>query len=338
MKKILALLLFVTTSVLAETPREPFPSDYKPLPCARPELIGAEETPEHIGNVGRTLHRMNLRNDWLDAHWDEMMAAFKPVQAKVANCLAIPSNSWLFCNDFMFDEFVATNHFAKGTDDYDQWAWATRAYHVLLDNSIRASFREGQKCSAEQPLPGERRLDVWMVPAKFGPDFDGTLTVYAIDAETRIPIEGYITVEGQTLPFSRDSPVGLPMSQYRMTWPVKFNEARTSEGHREFVVPTMVITAKGYPVVRMPIPIDVPKLTIEMTPSVLKRGKNEITITARDAVTGKPAEMRVMGGDQVLGDTNKPFTIELARGQKRPEIWITSLFDKYGDVVVAKAE
>jgi hypothetical protein len=48
--------------------------------------------------------------------------------------------------------------------------------------------------------------------------------------------------------------------------------------------------------------------------------------------------MRVMAGDLVLGNANAPVTLEWKKGQKRPEIWITSLFDRYGDEVVAPAQ
>jgi hypothetical protein len=75
-----------------------------------------------------------------------------------------------------------------------------------------------------------------------------------------------------------------------------------------------------------------------MTPSPdqLKPGKNIITVTARDAATGKPVEARVMAEDMAVGETNKPFELQLTRRDKRPEIWVTSLFDRYSDVVVAK--
>jgi hypothetical protein len=78
-------------------------------------------------------------------------------------------------------------------------------------------------------------------------------------------------------------------------------------------------------------------VTMDPDPSKLKRGKNTVTITARDAATGTPVEARVMGGSSVLGKTNVPFELEIVKGQKRPEIWVTSLYDRYNDVVVVSA-
>jgi hypothetical protein len=82
------------------------------------------------------------------------------------------------------------------------------------------------------------------------------------------------------------------------------------------------------------------RVAIEVSPAIdkLKRGKNKITVNAIDVMTNKPVELRVMLGETILGDTNKPLEFEVKKGEKRPEIWATSLFDKYSDVVVAPAE
>jgi hypothetical protein len=71
-----------------------------------------------------------------------------------------------------------------------------------------------------------------------------------------------------------------------------------------------------------------------MTPAKLHPGKNRVTVTARDAESGKPVEGRVMAGELVAGDTDQLLEIEVPRRGKAPEIWVTSLFDAYGDVVV----
>jgi hypothetical protein len=73
-------------------------------------------------------------------------------------------------------------------------------------------------------------------------------------------------------------------------------------------------------------------------PAELKPGTNTITVTTLDAATGKPAEMRVMAGDRVLGKANAPLQFEWKRGEKRPEIWVTSLWNRYSDVVIAPAQ
>jgi hypothetical protein len=78
-------------------------------------------------------------------------------------------------------------------------------------------------------------------------------------------------------------------------------------------------------------------MTVAMKPNALHGGKNVITIDARDAATGKPVEARVMSGGDPIGDTNIPITLQVNRKGQHPEIWVTSLFNLYSDVVVAKA-
>jgi hypothetical protein len=87
------------------------------------------------------------------------------------------------------------------------------------------------------------------------------------------------------------------------------------------------------------MPYDVPTLKTSITPdpSKLKKGTNRITVTTVDAVTGKPVEMRVMAGTTVLGESNKPIDLVLT-SKKSPEIWATSLFNVYSDVVIAPAK
>ena len=45
-----------------------------------------------------------------------------------------------------------------------------------------------------------------------------------------------------------------------------------------------------------------------------------------------------MLGERTIGPGNTPIEIERGKNEKLPEIWVTSLFDRYSDVVVAKAE
>jgi len=98
------------------------------------------------------------------------------------------------------------------------------------------------------------------------------------------------------------------------------------------------VIGPGYPLTTLVLPAPPPKVIVEMLPppEKLKSGQNTVTVTARDAEAGKPVELRVMVGTKPAGESNKPFVLEL-KGKKRPEIWTTSLFDAYSDVVVMKA-
>jgi hypothetical protein len=71
-------------------------------------------------------------------------------------------------------------------------------------------------------------------------------------------------------------------------------------------------------------------------PARLRLGKNVVTVQAHDAATHQPVEARVMLGDRVGGETNIPFVIDVKKKGAIPEIWVTSLFDRYSDVVVAR--
>jgi hypothetical protein len=335
--KRLVILFLLALPTFAQAPREIFPSDYKPQACA--EDVCTSFPRAQLAQFGAAHRKLQLEQDWIDAHWDEMTTVFRPICAKIGNCLAVPGNDWLFCTDFLRWEFIATaDRYPAGSKDYEQWQGSALMFYIGLKNAIVAAEPKSQACARAQAAPAERKLEAWTKPARIGPDYDGFLTVYAIDAETRIPVKAHITIEGQTLLPAYDSPDGSAMSFYRFRWPVTLNPVPNADGHRDLVVPNAIITAEGYPVTTLPIPYEVPKVIIEMQPpaSKLKRGTNAVTVTARDAATGQPVELRVMAGTRILGNTNKPLTLEITG--KRPEIWATSLFHRYSDMVVAKAQ
>jgi hypothetical protein len=193
---------------------------------------------------------------------------------------------------------------------------------------------EAQKCMAAQPQT-EKTLQAFVVQQNIGPDFNGELRVHAYDADTHIPVRAYLNIDAGKLQ-SIEGPV--PRTGYPNKWRGHLKRVPNADGHFDVVTPTATLTAEGYKTLTFPMPIDVSKMIVEMTPSPdqLKPGKNIITVTARDAATGKPVEARVMAEDMAVGETNKPFELQLTRRDKRPEIWVTSLFDRYSDVVVAK--
>ena len=112
-------------------------------------------------------------------------------------------------------------------------------------------------------------------------------------------------------------------------------ESRISRAvcNREFT-----IGAPGYPPTSFRLPAVVPKAIAAMTPAALKPGKNMITVTAHDSITGKSIDGRVMLGNDEAGFTNQPIAIEWKKGTKRPEIWLKPYLDRYSDVVIEPAE
>lgn len=340
--KTLAALLLLSLPALAQTPREIYPSDYKPVPCAAKNVCNSFPRVD-FARYGVSLRKLPLRQHFVDQHWDELVSAFTPICTKIANCLGSPANAnWVFCTDFMRPDFLATaDRFPRGSDDRDQWSMAALVWFIGLDKAAMASLKEAQDCLASQPAAaGERKLDAWINPVKIGESYNGNLTVYAIDRETHIPVMATIAVEGQELKPANDSPTGHAITYYKFPWPVRFNFVPNAGGHQDLVVPNVIVSAPGYETASLPLPLEPPRVIVELQPpaSQLRKGTNTVTVVAKDAVTGQPVELRVLAGPKTLGNTNKPLVLELPSGTKRPEIWVTSLFKRYGDVVVAKAE
>jgi hypothetical protein len=336
MKKSLAFLLLVASSAFAQAPiRDKFPDDYKPSPCAADTDAVCESHPKNrFKAAGLTYRGYDIETEWINAHWDEMREAFKPVCAKVGNCFTGAGNDPVYCLHLLQEDFFnKCERFPAGSSDRDQCDMFATIYWMGL-NANAPRQQESQKCMAAQPQT-EKTLQAFIVQENIRPNFNGELQVHAYDADTHIPVRAYMTIDTGTLK-STEGPV--PRTGYPNKWRGRLKRVPNADGHFDVVAPTVTLTAAGYETLTFPMPIEVPKMIVEMTPSPdqLKPGKNVITVTARDAATGKPVEARVMAEDMVAGETNKPFELELTRRDRRPEIWVTSLFDMYNDAVVAK--
>ena len=335
------LVLLASLNAFAARPtigHQPFPDDYVPHPCAAAAAC-ASLSRSQIVDAAATLRGYTIDQAWLEAHWDEMLELVRPTCAKLATCYATPGNSSLFCMDLLFPEFWGKcDRYPKDSPDYEQCSLFMRIYSLRADLKDKETWEQAQACAAKQPArtqPGT--MKVWMSPERIGDEYSGKFTVYALDVETRVPVQALVTMEGTRL--SARAPGGKPWTNYEIEWPVKFRRVPNADGHTDLVPPSVTVTADGYAPITLTLPAEPRKVVVGMTPSAgkLKPGPNTVTVTAKDVVTGQPVELRVMLGDTVAGDTNKPITIELPKGQKRPEIWATSLFEKYSDIVVAPA-
>ena len=339
---LLVLTIVSATSALASRPtagHQPFPADYKPHPCA-PAQACASISRSSVTQAGATLRGYGITEDWLDANFDAMIELIQPTCAKLATCYATRPNGSLFCMDLLFPEFWGLcDRYPKDSEDYEQCAMFMRIYTLRADLQDKALWTEAQACAAEKTSRTETgKLEVWIAPASIDRDYKGKFTVYALDTETRVPVQALVQMDGQRL--SARAPGGRPWTNYEIEWPAKFVRVPNAAGHTDFVAPAITVTAEGFAPVTMTLPMVPSRVNVEMTPAAdqLKRGRNTVTFNARDADTGEPVELRVMLGETVLGDTNKPLQLEITPGQKRPEIWATSLFDRYGDVVIVPAE
>jgi hypothetical protein len=344
MRKILLLLplaiLALALPVLADGPvvREVFPSDYTPQPCAADtSAVCKSFNKEQLSTYGGQFRGFDLRQTWVNEHWDEMRTLFVPFCAKIANCFTVKDNDWVYCVDLLREDFLGTCvKFPEGSEDRRQCSMFAMTYYLGL-GAKTALHKTSQECvDAQPPAAAPRKLAAWIQPQTYTQDFNGEMYVNVYDAETHIPVRAKLTIDGGTLT-STEGPV--PIAFYPSIWRAGLKLVPNAQGHRDTATPTATLTATGYEPLSFPIAIDVPKLTVEMSPAAnkLKRGMNTITVTTRDAATGQPVEMRVMAGDRTLGPANTPLQFEWPKGKKRPEIWVTSLFDRYGDVVIAPA-
>jgi hypothetical protein len=334
----LAVLLVLAVPALAET-RAVYPDDYKASPCATDTACKTFRQSQFADIAA--LRGWDIGQEWVDAHWSELSAALAPACAKIATCFATASNSSTFCSDVVAEEVFATtcDRYPAGSQDRTKCTFFVRTYLAGHDRNSAAPSKKVRACAKELPATGERTLEWWMSPATIGPDYDGSFRVYAIDSETRVPVLARVIVDVKQKVYAEDAPSGLPSTFYRVPWKGKLVRVANAAGHRDVVAPQVRIEAAGYKTVTFQLPMTIPTMNVTMhpDPSQLQPGTNRVTISATDAITGEPIEARVMGGSAILGKTNIPFDLTIAKDQKLPEIWVTNLYDRYSDVVVAPA-
>ncbi len=337
MKRLLLLLLFAG-SALADRRREIFPSDYTPSPCAPAEAC-ASFAQSSMRSAAWQFFGLTLDSNWIAAHWDEQMKSFRPFCTKLATCQATPGNHWWFCNDVFIREIRATcdQRYPRTTNlkEWEQCDGFARIFALGVDQQGKTLWEKAQDCAKALPQ-SRRKMEVWLEPATIPIDYDGEITIFAINTDTHVPVEASVRIEGQIL-YSRESPTGKLLTLYPFKWPRKLRRVTNAQGHTDLVPPDVVLEAPDYETIRVQLPTIVPKLKVTMAPLKLRRGKNRVTVTAFDDATGTAVEMRVMVGDQQVGNTNEKIEIELPKG-KRPEIWLASLFNAYSDVVVVPAQ
>lgn len=284
------------------------------------------------------LRGLTIEKEWIDAHWDEMMRAMAPWCAKAATCYATGANTYLWCNDMVGPRVPSMcEMYPEDSEDRARCGLLSRVMWMGFDRLAKPRWLDVRECVKASAVPGERTLDVWIEPAQFDASWDGTFTVFAIDAATRVPVMARVVLEGQKIR-GEDHPDGKPSTGLPLRWTLTWKRVPNADGHHDFAPPLFSVSAPGYRTVTFPVPAEPPRLVVEMTPKSLKAGRNAVTVAVRDAATGQPVEMRVMAGTATAGRSNEPFVLDVPPGSKLPEIWITSLFGRYADVVVAKGE
>lgn len=337
---LIAILLSAASLAAAQQPpRQPFPDDYKPNPCA-PEKPCESYPRSQMRNAAYDMLGLRLDPRWVEDHYDQMLQLYAPVCRKLAACYATPGNNFLFCDDIVIPEYraVCDKTFPKSTNpvDNEQCHGFTEIWALGVDMRGKEVSEPAQACAQEKHLGDVAHTKppiVWMVPETIPPGYTGYIYVYALDPDTHMPMRASITVDKQIL-YAPSNPAGALSTGYPFKWPIKYNREKNADGHFDVVSPLVTVSAESYPTVTFTMPSAPPKMIVEMTPAKLHPGVNRVTVTARDAATGQPVEARVMAGEDVAGEANSLIEITVPKNGKAPQIWVTSLFDLYSDVVV----
>lgn len=328
---------------------DPFPPDYTPSPCAVEDSC---KTFPRSNMPSAALQELGFRLDafWVDQHFDAVVNAMAPACRRHATCLGTAGNIFWFCNETLGIEVrpICDKLFPRNVSptDWNECTWLRDTILMGIEG-VKGAWQAKQECAKAAAKPHTKPLDFWMVPAKLPVGFSGDLMFYALDPDTHVPVLARIEFEGQQV-WSPANPAGNPITFHAVPYTLKFNRIPNADGHTDVVPPTITVISPAYPAavpgpaypdLKLRLPVDVPKVIVEMNPPAakLRRGKNSVIIAARDADSGKPVEMQIMLGEDAIGQTNKPVTIEIAKGGHHPEIWLTSVFNRYSDVVVAKA-
>jgi hypothetical protein len=315
-----------------------FPADYKPSPCA-PHFTCRSFDLDKIPGAAKSFLGLKLSRQWVEDHAKDLLEDFAPICEKHATCMGTLGNAFMFCDDVVTPEFrgVCDGRFPrdKSMSDWEQCKFFAEIFIMGVDTNMLAVGQSAQECAAGVPR-SSGTMDVWIEPATISPDNKDYITFYALDTATHIPVAAEVRLLGENL-IDPANPAGTPATYYPFKYTTKFRRIPNAEGHTDLKPALVTIESPYYPKVTMDLPVKVPRMILEMSPPVgrLKPGENTVTISAHDADSGKLVEARVMIGERWGGDTNKPFKLNVPRrGEPLPEVWVTSLFDRYSDQVV----
>lgn len=341
---VLAFALLAAVSAGAATPPPSplpvFPDDYTVSTCA-PTSCDTFHTDEFANAAFRFL---GLSTDlhWFEAHSDELLALMEPFCKKRNTCIATPGNAHMFCDDLVTPGMrtACDTKYPREKDPHgwDQCSAWVEVYALGMTQQSLPVWRTAQACAKPGAFMHDELPEVWMAPEKIPTNYEGYLTIFAIDRNTHVPVYGHIGWENQII-YAPSNPTGETATYYPFKGPVKLVRVPNADGHFDVVPPKVTITWEYYPTMTYRLPMIIPTMTAQLeTDKNFKRpGKHTIKVVAKDA-NGSAADVQVMLGDRAIGPANTPIEVERDKNEKFPDIWVTSLFDRYSDVVVAKAE
>ena len=337
MRRFLVILLFAIPLRAADTPRAIFPSDFTPSPCAvETSCISFDDSA--MVSAGFNFLAFRLDAEWVARHGQQVKDAVAPFCRKHATCQGTANNSYTFCDDVLATEArpVCETLFPKGknANDWEQCKMYLEVYLMGIDQNGINTWKKAQACvKAQPPVTHSKPLDVWMTPAQIPYEYKGYVTFYGIDPDTKVPILADVNFEDQ-IHYDEANPAGRSATFYPMKLPFRYIRVPGKNGRTEAVPPMVTIVAPGYPPATFRLPAPVPQAIVEMKPAALHPGKNVITVTAKDSISGRGVDGRVMLGDDEVGFTDRPIAIEWKKGQKRPELWLKPYLNRFADVVI----
>ena len=340
MRRLLLVSLLLAVPLRAEdAPREIFPSDYTPSPCALAVSCISFDDSQMADAAFRFL-ALELDGKWIQKHAPEIKAAVAPLCRKHATCQTLPTNSYMFCSDVLAAEArpLCDKLFPEAADAHAsvQCKRYMEIYLMGIDQFGINTWRQAQACTAKQPpVTHTKPLVVWMKPASIPYEYKGDVEFFSIDPDTKVPVWATVDIEGQKL-LAPANPAGASATYYPFPFPFKYVRVPNQEGHTDAAPPLITITAPGYPSASFRLPAVVPKAIVEMKPATI--GSGPVTVVAHDSVNGKSIDGRVMLGNDEVGFTNQPITISWKAGTKRPELWFKPYLNRHSDVVRLPAE
>jgi hypothetical protein len=342
-----AVALCTAASLMAGTyvppsPRPPYPDDYKPVPCAPVSCESFNEDDLH--SAAYSFLGLNVNAPWFQAHEAELRDLITPFCKKRNTCMATPGNVNMFCDDLVTPEIrtICGKKYSKPEDakDLEQCQAWVETWALGMTQKSYKPWLAAQECAKPYGVMHTQTPDVWMAPASIPSDYTGYLTFFAIDRDTHVPVFGHISGWEGNILYAPSNPTGETATYYPFQGPFQLVRVPRPDGHTDIAGPMLTMKFDFYPAMTFRMAIDIPKLTVtvEKDPKYGLPGKHEITVKALDAVSGKPVELVVMAGTFALGPSNTTLSIDRKKGEKLPEIWVTSLFNRYSDLVVAPAE
>src|SRR6266498_160509 len=99
MRQLSLVFLLLATALHAEdVPREIFPADFTPSPCAQ-ETSCISFPDSSMKSAAFQFLFFELDSNWAEKHAPEMKAAIAPLCRKHATCQSYPMNTYMFCDD-----------------------------------------------------------------------------------------------------------------------------------------------------------------------------------------------------------------------------------------------